>query len=117
MHVKTHLLDNMRYARAGECEILQSTCKTPIQVRIIIISVGGGTEFLLGVNRSSRRFARGHAGSSNDITSVGTLTEEKATCMSGHDTTQKITQRSQILHRKLKGKTCHDRFVKGRERN
>src|ERR1044072_3257808 len=112
MHVKTHLLDSIRYVRTSECKILQSTCKTPIQGRIIIRSAGGGAEFLLGVNRSSRGFARGHACSSNNITSVGTLTEEQATSMPGHCNTQKITQRSQILHSKLRGKTCHDRFAK-----
>ena len=112
MHVKTHLLDYIRYVKTGECEILQSTCQTPVQGRIITRSIGGSTEFLLDVNRSSRRFARRHAVSSNNVTGVGTLIEEQATCMSGHCNTQKVTQRSEILHSKLGGKKSHHRVTK-----
>ena len=48
----------------------------------------------------------------NDVSSIGVLTKEQATCMSCHNNLEKINERANILHRKFKGNECHDRFAK-----
>jgi len=86
--------------------------KTSVHSGILIWCAKGYTEFQLGINRSSRRIARSPACACNDVTNIGALSKEQATCMSCHSNHEKITQRAKILHSKFRDMECHDRFAK-----
>ena len=100
MHVQANLLDGISNIRLGECEVLQSACKT-LEVRGVLNWWTIDCQLGIGVHWSRARFALSHTSAIQDVKHVLPLRKEKTETTTLYVHPQEVVKLTQICHAEL----------------